>query len=202
MNVWGGELGKIWGGRQEHRDSSQPPAGTEPTGGTLAGMDLPPPRFSSCLWVTSGTPFQCPTCRQPRSPHEGPMGPSCLGHPALGATSAGCGGWAVGLLWRWYLRPLCLWGWGFENGGNRCLDVALGGLIQSGWGAHGVLGWVLGAAVSPGVGAGTGPCPRGDGDMGWPRDGLLRMDCVGWDAPLPCAPVSHSHFGGEGWGWG
>lgn len=28
------------------------------------------------------------------------------------------------------------------------------------------------------------------------------MDRVGWDASLPCAPVSHSRFKGEGGGWG
>lgn len=102
VNVWGGELGKIWGGRQEHRDTNQPPGGTGPVGG---GPRLPPAVVGAhlSLRVPSTTPFfschrplghsgdtfPCPTCQHPRSPCEGPRGaPRARGHPARGATSA------------------------------------------------------------------------------------------------------------------
>lgn len=120
VNVWGGELGKIWGGRQEHRDTNQPLGGTAPTGGGPPAMVGA--HFS--LWDPSTTPFfschrplghggdtfPCPTCQHPRSPREGPRGtlvPGVTQHvgppPLSHARPRGLG-------WRGVAAPVMLWG--------------------------------------------------------------------------------------------
>lgn len=63
MNVWGGELGKIWGGRQEHRDTNQPLGGTAPTGG---GPRFLPPIVVGAHFFSAGS-FHHPVLLLPPS---------------------------------------------------------------------------------------------------------------------------------------